>query len=172
MSNKGQVDLEAAIDWRGCESLNEKNGHPFTHALKKGYREDAGLFLESDIDEQLLVTVPFNQVVKLHSIVIKAPDDGSGPKNIKLFINKSSLGFSEAAEFAGTQELELTPAQLAEGTPIPLKFVKFQSVRSVTVFMADNQGGGETTRVCKLQFIGTPVETTNMNDFKKIDDHA
>ena len=28
---------------------------------KQGYREDAGLFLESDTDEQLLINIPFTQ---------------------------------------------------------------------------------------------------------------
>lgn len=41
----------------------------------QGYREDNGLHLESDADEQLLIYVPFNQVVKLHSIIIRGPPE-------------------------------------------------------------------------------------------------
>lgn len=39
-----------------------------------------GLFCESDADEQLLLNIPFNQKVKLQSISIKGPSDGTGPK--------------------------------------------------------------------------------------------
>lgn len=39
-----------------------------------------GLFCESDADEQLLFNIPFNQKVKLQSITIKGPADGTGPK--------------------------------------------------------------------------------------------
>lgn len=32
-----------------------------TKTTTQGYREDAGLFLESDTDEQLLINIPFTQ---------------------------------------------------------------------------------------------------------------
>jgi hypothetical protein len=37
----------------------------------QGVRDDDTVFLQSDCDEQLLVTINFRQVVKLHSIRIK-----------------------------------------------------------------------------------------------------
>jgi hypothetical protein len=39
-----------------------------------------GLFCESDTDEQLLFNIPFQQKVKVQSITIKGPADGTGPK--------------------------------------------------------------------------------------------
>lgn len=41
----------------------------------QGYREDAGLNLESDADEQLLIYIPFTQVVKLYSVVVQGPEE-------------------------------------------------------------------------------------------------
>jgi hypothetical protein len=55
-----------------------------------------------------------------------------------------------------------------EGKPVPLKFVKFQNVRSLTVFIEDNQGSSDCTQVQKLAIIGSTVETTNMSELKKI----
>lgn len=40
------------------------------HSLQ-GYRENNGLHVGSDADEQLLLYIPFNQVVKLQSLIIK-----------------------------------------------------------------------------------------------------
>ena len=42
----------------------------------QGYRDDEGLCLESDADEQLLIYIPFTQVVKLHTMVVLGPEDG------------------------------------------------------------------------------------------------
>lgn len=49
--------------------------HCFVPMVNQGYREDEGLKLESDADEQLLIYLPFTQVVKLHSIIIKGPEE-------------------------------------------------------------------------------------------------
>lgn len=35
--------------------------------------KDSKISLESDVDEQLIFVIPFNQVVKLHSLRITAP---------------------------------------------------------------------------------------------------
>jgi hypothetical protein len=36
--------------------------------------------------------------VNIQSIVIKGPSDGTGPKRVKLFVNRMSMGFSDAGE--------------------------------------------------------------------------
>lgn len=36
------------------------------------------------------------------------------------------------------------------------------------MFIKDNQGGGEKTQLDRLQFIGAPISTTKMDDFKRI----
>jgi hypothetical protein len=89
---RGQVDLVDFIDWSGVECLNQDPAHSIVNALKQGYRDDEGLYLASDSDEQLLIHIPFMQVVKLHSALFKGPEE-DGPKTIKLFCNKEHMGF-------------------------------------------------------------------------------
>ncbi|PNT35034.1 hypothetical protein POPTR_005G052100v4 [Populus trichocarpa] len=140
---RGQVDLLDFIDFSGVECLNQSTSHSLSNAIKQGYREDDGLNLESDADEQLLIHIPFNQVIKLHSIAIKGPEE-DGPKTVKLFSNKEHMGFSNVNDYPPSDTVVLSPDTL-KGKPVVLKYVKFQNVRR--------------------------VETTDMKSLKKIEDH-
>uniref|UniRef100_A0A7I4E935 PITH domain-containing protein n=1 Tax=Physcomitrium patens TaxID=3218 RepID=A0A7I4E935_PHYPA len=100
-----------------------------------GYREDNGLHLESDADEQLLLFIPFNQV-KLHSLIIRGPPE-EGPRTLKLFANRPNMGFSNVTDYPPNDTVIASLEDLEE-RPMPLKYVKFQSVRHLTVFVEDN----------------------------------
>ncbi|XP_057735198.1 PITH domain-containing protein At3g04780 [Arachis stenosperma] len=166
---KGQVDLLDFIDWSGVECLNQSSTHSLPNALKQGYREDDGLHLDSDADEQLLLYIPFTQVIKLHSILVKGPEE-EGPKTVKLFSNKEHMGFSNVNDYPPSDMAVLTPDNL-KGKPVLVKYVKFQNVRSLTIFIEDNQTGSEITKVQKIMLYGSTVETTDMKGLKKIEDH-
>ncbi|XP_028399460.1 thioredoxin-like protein 1 [Dendronephthya gigantea] len=162
---KGYMDLSSLINKAQCECLNESDDHTLKNIFQKG----KSLYLESDCDEQMLISISFNQPVKLHSLRLYAPDDGTAPKTIKIFSNLTrTLGFDEAEKTAAVQELRLASGDVLEDVLIPLKFVKFQYVQSVTLFVQDNQGGEETSIINSLSFIGTTLEATNMSDFKRV----
>ncbi|CAG8702832.1 4982_t:CDS:2, partial [Racocetra persica] len=134
-----------------------------------GSPEESGdTYIESDVDEQLLISVPFNQAVKLHSIKLVANDIEQAPKTIKLYANRINIGFDETDSTEETQLLQLTQKDYEENAIIPLRFVKFQSVTNIILFIEDNIGDKETTSLKELIFIGSPVETTKMENLKKI----
>ncbi|QDZ17705.1 galactose-binding domain-containing protein [Chloropicon primus] len=164
---KGQQDLVDLIEWNSVEVLNQSSGHPWVNAVKKGYRDDPGLYLESDCDEQLLIYLPFTQQVKLHSLLIQGPERETAPSAIKVFVNRSSVGFDEAESEVGTQTLELESDDVLEGKPVALKYVKFQKVQSVTVFISSNFDDEDVTKLSKLVLFGTPQFTTNMGEWEK-----
>ncbi|XP_068635591.1 PITH domain-containing protein At3g04780 [Aristolochia californica] len=167
--HRGQVDLLDFVYWSGVECLNQNPGRSYDNALKQGYREDEGLCLESDADEQLLIYIPFTQVIKLHSVVVEGPEE-DGPRTVKLFANKEHMGFSNVNDYPPSDSITLTPDNL-KGKPVTLKYVKFQNVRSLTIFIEDNQSGADITKVQKIALYGTTVETTDMKGLKKIEDH-
>lgn len=162
-----QTDLLDYIDWSCVECLNQQPSHAAANALKQGYRDDDGVYLESDADEQLLIHIPFNQAVKLQGLVVKSSaTEGRAPKHIKLFTNRASLGFSEAADFPAIQEFDLSEQDAKEGKLLTLKFVKFQAVNILTLFIEDNQGA-ETTLIHKIAVFGSSGEKMNVNEIKK-----
>lgn len=94
------MDLSPFITKGQCECLNESDDHPLAHALTS-----AGGYLESDCDEQLIISIAFNQSVKIHSLKIKAPLD-KGPKGVKIFINQPrTLDFDLADSYTCVQAL-------------------------------------------------------------------
>ncbi|KAH9489583.1 Thioredoxin-like protein 1 [Bulinus truncatus] len=160
---KGHMDLSTFINKSASECLNESDDHKLEHCLsnKKGY-------LESDCDEQLIINIGFNQSVKLHSLKLHCAEE-NGPKNVKLFINQpTTLDFDSADSMESIQMLELKPEDLKEGAIIPLKYVKLQNVLNLILFVKDNQNGADTTRIDYLGFIGSPTNTTNMAEFKRV----
>lgn len=131
---QGLMDLSTLIMKNMCECLNESDDHILEHALSSG-----GGYLASDVDEQLIINIAFNQAVKIHSLKLKAPLK-HGPKKIKLFINQPvTLDFDSASNTAAVQEVEVSPKDLENGNMINLRFVKFQNVQTLTFFIVDNQ---------------------------------
>ena len=70
--------------------------------------------------------------VKLQSWAIKATDtDGRAPRRVKFFVNRPSLGFSDAADFPAVQEFTLEGSDL-EGKALPLKCAACASLHGAT----------------------------------------
>jgi thioredoxin len=159
----GQMDLYGFISKKDSECLNESNSHQLNDCLNAG----GASYLESDADEQLIINIPFNQPVKLHSLKIKGHAD-RGPKTVKIFINQPhTLDFDQATKMEPTQLLELSESQL-NGEIINLRFVKFQNVQNVQFFVVDNQSDADTTRISMLKIFGSPINATNMGEFKRV----
>ncbi|KAG2196513.1 hypothetical protein INT47_012807 [Mucor saturninus] len=158
----GYVDLTEYITPKQMDALNQNEEHNVKNIFK-----DDDTYLESDTDEQLIISVPFNQPVKLHSLKFKVPNPAQAPKTIKIYANRQVLGFDDVDSVKETQTIELTPENFKENGIVNLRFVKYQNITHIMLFIADNQEDEETTKIQQLVFIGVPVEATNMNDLNK-----
>jgi len=154
----GDVSLQEFIDPSQVNCLNESPQHGVKAMIKK---EPANSYLASDADEQLLINITFNQIVRVRSLMFKTSEVEKGPKTIKLMTNKPHLGFDDFEdERPISQTIDLTEDDVKEGKKIGLRFVRFQSVTTLSIFVESNHGGGDETRIDAIDIFGTPVQTT------------
>jgi hypothetical protein len=188
---RGYGDVTGQIELQRCELLNVDSeagsvrvlfeaSKPSALSGGKGTSKD---WVESDTDEQLMLFMPFQSVLKLHTLQITSlpPQDDDDdeapmrPRTIKLFSNKPhNLGFDEAEDMAATQTIELSEKDWsAEGTAnVPLRYVKFQNVTSLVMFIVDGDGDSERVRLDRLRLIGEAGEKREMGKLEKIGDGA
>ncbi|KAJ2036288.1 hypothetical protein IW146_005106 [Coemansia sp. RSA 922] len=160
----GHSDLTRLVLKKQSECLNQSDDNPLENVFTEG-----DSVLESDVDEQLVLHIAFSQPLKLHSIMIKAPADRA-PKNIRLFANRMDIGFDDAEASEATQEIELTEEVYKKGGVVNLRYVRFQNVSSISIYVADNLGDDDVTAISQLAFIGTAVDTANVSDIRQGED--
>jgi hypothetical protein len=162
------TDLSPVIDANACYARNEAPGFPMSNL----FIGDSRLGCKSDTDEQLILHIAFQEFVKIKSIKFVAFNNGENPEEnptiVKLYVNSGNpLGFEDVDDVDPTQEFELTSEDLRESSdPLMTKFVRFQRVKTLTIFIEENQGG-EVTALGGIQLLGRPIATTNMSNFKK-----
>jgi hypothetical protein len=121
-------------------------------------------FLESDVDEQLLITVPFTGIVRLHSLLVRSASDDRAPNTIRVYKNRQDLDFGVASDLTPLTEFhhpegvgaddddEGTPGTLDSEGIVEYAFNRahFSNVSSITLFIQDNHGADTS----KLTYIG------------------
>ncbi|KAH9825395.1 thioredoxin-like protein 1 [Teratosphaeria destructans] len=179
-------DITDSVDVLGLDFLNldgEKGDKRAVFASSKpsslGESDSTAKdWVESDTDEQLMLFVPFQSTLKLHTLHITslppADEEISRPKSIKLYTNRSTvLGFDEADDTPCTQDLEIKESDWDSKTgtaKAELRFVKFQNISSLVLFVVDNAGGTEKTRIDRIRLFGETGEKRAMGKLEKIGD--
>ncbi|KAM0721611.1 hypothetical protein Q7P37_002536 [Cladosporium fusiforme] len=190
---RGYGDVTDAVDQLNLDFLNldsEAGGaRTIFEATKpssmgtKGKAADDGKkdWIESDTDEQMMLFMPFQSTLKLHTLQITSlpPADGddetpSRPRTLQLYTNRShTLGFDEADGEPATQKIELSEDSWDKETgtaKVELRFVKFQNISSLVIFVVDGDGDGEKTRIDRLRLIGDSGEKKAMGKLEKFGD--
>jgi len=166
----GDISLLEFIDAQQLNCLNESPNHGIKGLLASKTRNTSSdTYLESDADDQLLINIAFHQIVKVRSLVFHTTDSTVGPKTIKLIANNPNLSFDDFEnDSAVTQAFDVTEEDLRESKKINVRFVRFQSVTTLSIFIGSNQSGSEETRIDALDIYGVPVQTTaDLSGLKK-----
>ncbi|CAH8629622.1 unnamed protein product [Schistosoma haematobium] len=162
-----QYDMDILLSKNQCECLNEDDTHSLAQLLNSSENNNSKAYLLSDTDEQLIIYITFSQFVRIQSVQINGPKENA-PKTVKLFVNQTSTPDFDSCEIGeAVQTLELTEEDIKHGGITQLNFVKFQNVSTLTIFVKNNQTSTDQTRIDTLKFYGYPVNTINMNEFKR-----
>jgi len=151
-NTSGHVFLNDLIEINRSKCLNESRHHKWQSILSNDRS-----YLESDCDEQLLISICFRRHVRIHSLKINAPNTGAAPRTMNLFANQNYMDFNNVHDIPPTQVLKLIPKNFEPNQIVNLNSIKFAKVNSVTIFIEDNQGGDKFTILEQIQFIGKPV---------------
>lgn len=171
MADVNQASLLEYLDRPQVNCLNESVPGSLKDILTSP-KTQSGQVLQSDADEQLLLTIAFNQSVRIRSLAIQSSVPEEAPKKIKIFINKSSIGFEDVEDdAAAAQILDLTPENVANGERVQLRFVRFQKVNSIHIFVESNQGDADQTRIDSIEVFGAPAGgATDLSTLKKVEE--
>jgi len=198
---RGYQDVSDQVDTRGLDLLNSDSelggvralfdtSVPSSMGSGKGKGKASGAeskadWVESDVDEQLMLYIPFQSMLKVHTIHLtslppKSEDDDDEvpmrPKTIHLYTNRAhNLGFEEADDIPSTQTITLKASDWDERTgtaKVELRFVKFQNVTSLVLFVVDGDGDGEKVRLDRVRIIGESGEKRDMGKLEKVGDDA
>ncbi|KAF2212904.1 hypothetical protein CERZMDRAFT_40677 [Cercospora zeae-maydis SCOH1-5] len=184
---KGYKEISEDVEIKGLDFLNVdgESGERKSifdpsqpSGLGKGKSAESGKkdWIESDTDEQLMLFIPFQSTLKLHSLQITSlpGEETTRPRTLHLYSNRSHvLGFDEAEDTPATQTVEIKERDWDEEThtaKVELRFVKFQNISSVTIFVADGQGDEEKTRIDRVRLFGESGEKRAMGKLEKIGD--
>jgi hypothetical protein len=127
-SNKGYVSLNSLIDKSSISGVNVKPGFQVHNILNP----NNNIPLESDVDEQIIFNITFSQPIRLHSIKIESSETNA-PRDIRLYSNIITLGFEDVDDTPATQKLTIHEDFYNSGEAVPLQFVKFQNVKTLSV---------------------------------------
>lgn len=200
---RGYKDVTDEIDLRGLDLLNADSDFGSARtlfeastpsSLGKGKAKatssteaTAGKdWIESDTDEQLMLYIPFQATLKIHTLHLTSLPPASSeeddddeipmrPKTLHLYTNRAhNLGFEEADDIPAAQNITLSPSDWDAETgtaKVELRFVKFQNVSSLVVFVVDGEGEGEKTRIDRIRVIGETGEKRDPGKLEKVGDH-
>eukprot|EP00690_Seculamonas_sp_ecuadoriensis_P001504 EC814861.1.p1 GENE.EC814861.1~~EC814861.1.p1 ORF type:complete len:169 (+),score=78.07 EC814861.1:12-518(+) len=158
-------DLMAHVDRTRWTCINERAPE---HVLADTFIGDTERFLESDTDAELIISLPFISPVTINSIEIMSRRVADGPKDIRIFVDKGHIDFEDVHDVKPDCVVSLTKEQVTRGSPIPLDPFIFSRVRTLTIFVENNQSGSDTTMITSLNLNGAVIPFTNMRNLRRV----
>lgn len=116
-------------------------------------RDDTSKFVESGVDDQLIIHVAFNESVRIKSIFFKIGRGEVAPQHLDIFTNHPTIvDFSDAENIKPQLSIALQTGE-SDVVEYPVRVATFPSVTTLSLFFKDSEGG-DTSRVYYIGFKG------------------
>lgn len=116
-------------------------------------RESTEKFAESNVDDQLVVHIPFAQNVRIKSVLLKLGRGDVTPRRLRIYANRANIiDFSEVDDVQPSLNISLLEGETSV-TEYPLRMAAFSSINSLSLFFSDSVGG-ENSQVYYIGFKG------------------
>ncbi|KAF9653487.1 DUF1000-domain-containing protein [Thelephora ganbajun] len=116
-------------------------------------REDTTRYADSNVDDQVVIHIPFAQNVRLRSISLKLGRGELAPRHLRIYANHTTIVDFEDAEVTKPQ-LNVTLQEGEVGViEYPLNTPAFANIHSLSIFFGEAVGG-EVTRLYYIGFRG------------------
>ncbi|KAI0252500.1 galactose-binding domain-like protein [Lactifluus subvellereus] len=116
-------------------------------------RESTEKFADSNVDDQLIIHVPFAQNVRIKSVLLKLGRGDTTPRRLRVYTNHANIvDFSEVDDVQPSLNISLLEGETGV-TEYPLRIAAFSSINSLSLFFSDSVGE-ESTRIYYIGFKG------------------
>jgi thiol-disulfide isomerase/thioredoxin len=161
---KGFRILNPCVMFAEFEALNVAHD---METVKSIVKLDVESQIKSDADSQLLFHIPFSNVCKVSSILIKSTS-GQRPNLCKIWANRHRIMSFDDIDMDALHQEDIETYDDDGCYEIKLKFVRFQKVTSLDLFF-DGEDEDESTVVDKIVVIGIDGEPKNQAKIENID---
>ncbi|KAH7061746.1 galactose-binding domain-like protein [Auriculariales sp. MPI-PUGE-AT-0066] len=116
-------------------------------------RDETTKFAESNVDDQLILHIPFIENVRVRAILLKLGRGEVTPRRLRIFINSpSSSDFGDLEDIKPHLDIALQDGETGI-IEYPLRAPSFTNTNSVTLFFSDSSEGDQS-RVFYVGFKG------------------
>ncbi|KIJ58657.1 hypothetical protein HYDPIDRAFT_119337 [Hydnomerulius pinastri MD-312] len=130
-------------------------------------REDTEQYVDSGVDDQMIIHVPFAENVRIRSIILKLGRGENTPRHLKVYANYPTIvDFADAERTKPHLNISLLEGE-TRAVEYPLRVAAFTSVHSLSLYFGDSVGGDQS-RVYYLGFKGDS-RTAKKEATKKLD---
>ncbi|KZO94204.1 DUF1000-domain-containing protein [Calocera viscosa TUFC12733] len=148
------INLFGVIDRDNVFGVNISMPEDAKELIKPWHeRESTVKYAESNVDDQLIIHIPFVEQVRIRSIFLKPARGELAPQRVRVYVNRPfGVYFSDIDDLKPQQDVSLLEGA-TEVAEYPVRVAAFANVSSVTLLFSDSQDG-ELSRMYYVGFKG------------------